>query len=135
MEDNRVTVREAALLLGVSEGAIRKRVDRGTLKHDKDTDGRVYVYLPAGVSNGVDASTTHESDALMFELRSRIAFLEEELRRKDAILLNMTEGLKALQAAQEPRESPTEASAEPGKGDGSFGGGAALLVAEAFRCS
>lgn len=92
MQDNRVTVREAALLLDVSEGAIRERVDRGTFRHDKGEDGKVYVYLPAAVSNGVDASNTHESDALTFELRSRIVFLEEELRRKDAILLSMTEG-------------------------------------------
>src|SRR4051812_19390514 len=88
VEDRRVTVREAAVLLGVSEGAIRKRVDRGTLEHDKGEDGRVYVYLPGGVDNGVDASNTHESTTLISEMRSRIDFLEEELRRKDAILLN-----------------------------------------------
>ena len=116
MEDRRVTVREAAILLGVSEGTIRKRVDRGTLEHDKGTDGRVYVYLPDGVNDGVEASNTPESNTLMSEMRSRIDFLEEELRRKDAILRNMTQAMKALTPPTEPRES--DISASEGRADG-----------------
>lgn len=42
---DRVTVVEAAARLGVKEQAIRKRIQRGTIAHDKDDDGRVYVYL------------------------------------------------------------------------------------------
>lgn len=106
-------------LAGGAEGAIRKRVDRGTLEHDKGDDGRVYVYLPDGVHDGQDASTTHESNALISEMRSRIDFLEEELRRKDAILLNMTEAMKALNPPQgsppEPRESAVTASDDEAK--------------------
>ena len=34
-------VAEAAAKLGVKEQAIRKRIQRGTLTHDKDEDGRV----------------------------------------------------------------------------------------------
>jgi hypothetical protein len=121
VEDRRVTVREAAILLGVSEGAVRKRVDRETLEHGKGADGRVYVYLPDGVDNGQDASTTHESGALISEMKERIGFLEEELRRKDTILLNMTEAMKALnppqETAPEPRESSVIASEERGGGD------------------
>jgi hypothetical protein len=112
----RVTVREAAILLGVSEGAVRKRVDRGTLEHDKGTDGKVYVYLPGGVRDGVDASTTLESNALISEMKDRITFLEDELRRKDAILMNMTETMKAITAPPEPRESPVTSSQEQGHG-------------------
>jgi hypothetical protein len=78
VDNNRVTV-EAAILLGVSEGAIRKRVDWETHEHDKD-DGRVYVYLPDGVDGAVDAPTTRESNPLIPEMRSRTDFLEEELR-------------------------------------------------------
>ena len=117
MEDRRVTIREAAILLGVSEGAVRKRVDRGTLEHDKGEDGRVYVYLsggvPGGDDNGVDASNTHASNPLISEMRSRIDFLEDELRRKDMILMNMTETMRAITASPEPRESPVSASEEP----------------------
>src|SRR5919112_215242 len=44
----RVTMREAADLLGVSKEAIRKRVVRGTLRSELGEDGRRYVYLEAG---------------------------------------------------------------------------------------
>ena len=37
----RVTVAEAAAKLGVKEQAVRKRIQLGTLTHDKDDDGRV----------------------------------------------------------------------------------------------
>ena len=33
--------------MGVKDDAIRKRIQRGTLNHDKDPDGRVFVYLDA----------------------------------------------------------------------------------------
>jgi hypothetical protein len=41
----RVTIREAAARLGVTEAAIRKRVQRGSLDKEMGGDGRVYVYL------------------------------------------------------------------------------------------
>ena len=125
--DTRVTIREAATLLGISEGAVRKRVDRGTLRHTKGTDGRVYVYLPDEPSNGVpggmpsgvadgapaggDAYNPPEYSALTSEMRDRIDFLEEELRRKDAILLNMTEAMKAITAGS--TETSSEARGWP----------------------
>lgn len=37
---DRVTVQEAALRLGVKEGAVRKRVQRVSIRHQKDPDGR-----------------------------------------------------------------------------------------------
>ena len=42
---DRLTVVEAAARLGVKEQAIRKRIQRGTIAHDKDADRRVHVYL------------------------------------------------------------------------------------------
>jgi DNA-directed RNA polymerase specialized sigma24 family protein len=38
----RVTIREAAARLGVTEAAIRKRVQRGSLDKEMAGDGRVY---------------------------------------------------------------------------------------------
>jgi hypothetical protein len=43
-----VTTRETADLLGVSKGAIRKRVVRGTLRTELGEDGRRHVYIEAG---------------------------------------------------------------------------------------
>ena len=44
---DRITVQEAAQRLGVKDDAIRKRIQRGSLEHEKATDGRVFVYLDA----------------------------------------------------------------------------------------
>jgi hypothetical protein len=41
----RLTVSEAAERLQISKDAVRKRMQRGTLRHDKTLDGHVYVYL------------------------------------------------------------------------------------------
>jgi len=41
----KLTVREAAENLGISEDAVRKRIQRGTLAHRKASDGHVYVYM------------------------------------------------------------------------------------------
>src|SRR3954471_6992732 len=43
--DRRVTVPEAAVLLGLSEDAICSRLKRGTLRKEKGIDGTVYVAL------------------------------------------------------------------------------------------
>lgn len=45
MGEYRVTVQEAARRLGVQEQAVRKRIKCGTIRSDKDKDGRVYVYV------------------------------------------------------------------------------------------
>src|SRR3954466_4215185 len=42
---DRVTVPDAANLLGVSQSAVRKRIQRGTVPWDKDDEGRIYVYV------------------------------------------------------------------------------------------
>lgn len=105
VERERVTIQEAARRLGVSESAIRKRVQRGTLQHHKGGDGRVYVYLDLGEA-GEDNVRDTSRDELVDELRDRVRFLQEELQRKDAILLRMAERIPELQSAQEAPESP-----------------------------
>ena len=120
---DRVTVAEAAKLLGVSEGALRQRIHRDTIEHDKDDDGRVYVYITPEdmANNSVNDSVSHE---LLDEMRDRIRFLEteladrkEEARRKDSIIMSLTQRVPELEAATEPRESTVSASDASGKGD------------------
>jgi hypothetical protein len=131
-ETHRVTIQEASRILRVSEGAVRKRVKRGTLAHDKDAQGRVYVYLDAGVDErvgeGIDEVSHPERDALMSEmlevLRDEVRFLREqlhhELERRSAeaeryqqlvaaltqAKASLSERLQALEPPQE--ESPPE---------------------------
>jgi len=45
MARRRLTVQEAAAVLGTSVDAVRSRVRRGSLASEKGEDGRVYVWL------------------------------------------------------------------------------------------
>ena len=52
---DRLTVAEAAGALGISQDAVRKRIARGSISHDRDESGRVYVYLSP-------SETVHKTD-------------------------------------------------------------------------
>ena len=110
-----MTVQEAARLLGVSEGSVRKRVKRRTLEHEKAPDGRVYVYLDAGVDGGQDEGVDPHSSALTSQLRDEIAYLREENRRKDEIIMQQALTVRQLtaRASQEPPGAPQAAAEEP----------------------
>ena len=71
---NRVTVQEAARLLGISEGAVRARIHRGTLETERDS-GTVYVRINA------DDTTNErtEQSELAQTLREYNASLERQL--------------------------------------------------------
>jgi excisionase family DNA binding protein len=102
VQHERLTIQEAAHRLGVSESAVRKRIKRGTLQREKTEDGRVLVYMEPSVP-GAEEVRTPERDALISEMQQRLALLEreldvrtEEIRRRDTIIMNMTEAMKAL---------------------------------------
>ena len=74
----RVTVTEAAVKLGVKEQAIRKRIQRGTLTHDKDDDGRVQAYLDMeGRATSTDADAL--IDTLHQSVPDRVVYLRQEV--------------------------------------------------------
>jgi len=117
LERERVTVQEAARRLGITESAVRKRLQRGLLEHDKESDGRLYVYLDTRAM-GRDEVRDSSYDMLVRRLENENEFLRRELERKDTILLNMTEAMKALnppaqEAASEAREPPETVEEEP----------------------
>jgi len=120
------TVQEAAQRLGISQDAVRQRIRRGSIRHDKDDKGRVYVYLdptntrPTPVHDAPSDTVPEasRSNELVTELRNRIQFLETELtdrkeesRRKDHIIAALTQRIPELEPPSEPREyseRPTE---------------------------
>jgi predicted ArsR family transcriptional regulator len=117
LERERVTVQEAARQLGITESAVRKRVQRGLLEHDKEPDGRLYVYLDTR-DIGQDKVRDSSYDMLVRRLENENEFLRRELERKDTIMLNMTEAMKAIspptpEESSEARESPQTAEEEP----------------------
>ena len=112
---DRLTIQEAARRLGISEGAVRKRVTRNTLRHDKAPDGRVFVYLDGGVYAGVDEGVDDNKDALITQLRDEVAYLREESRRKDEIIMQQATTVRQLTAGSspEPSEVPKTVEEEP----------------------
>jgi hypothetical protein len=116
--DTRMTLRQAATVLGVSESAIRKRVERGTLPSDKGPDGRRYVYLDTVADTMVDevadTSATHERDELMSELRAHNDTLQEQLKAERQ---GHAEARRLLAAALERIPPQLEAPSEARESD------------------
>jgi hypothetical protein len=121
----RVSVAEAASHLGISQDAVYKRIKRGTIRWEKGEEDKTYVWieeqdsstdsLGKSTDNLYDTSTDRSADLLLDELRDRIRFLEaelddrkEETRRKDSIIMALTQRIPELEA---PRETPPD---EPG---------------------
>jgi hypothetical protein len=125
----RLTVPDAAKALGISAEAVRARIKRGTLDIEKDADGSVHVLVDAALTrqdgDGTGDLTTAQA-LIIARLENEVGFLRSELERKDAILLNMTEGLKSLEAPSEgPGSSPlyprTRRSPHSGVGSSGLG--------------
>ena len=128
MSLTRVTVQDAAKILSVTEHAIRQRVYRGTLTSEKDEDGRVFVLLDQDAHESPDESPARDSHEIIEMLNDQVSFLRAQLVSRDQELAEMRrllagalERIPELEAPQEPRESPTEASTDHGKGDDSPG--------------
>ncbi len=81
MNQQRVTVHDAARRLGISEDAVRMRIKRGKLPADKE-GGRLYVML--------DTEPTYEptdrTNERVEELRERVEDLHEQVRYLRALL-------------------------------------------------
>jgi excisionase family DNA binding protein len=114
-----MTVTEAAEMLGVTQSAIRKRIQRGTIPWDKDAEGRVYVYVDpseerpeTGDSWSRDPVPGQSRDDLLEAYKEQVEFLRQELERKDTIIMSLTQRIPELEAAPEPRESPETVSPE-----------------------
>jgi hypothetical protein len=120
----RASVREAAELLGTTVDAIRKRVQRGTIPYEKDSDGRVWIVLdavqdPAGHRQDTDQPQSDNS-ALISAKDETIAALHDQLeaeRQAHAearrIMAGLVERIPAIEAPQEPSEDAETVDEEP----------------------
>jgi excisionase family DNA binding protein len=122
---DRVTIQEAAERLGVKEDAIRKRIQRGTLRHEKTQEGRVFVWLDASQDATQDtAQDTYRDasqDALLTAKDETIAALREQLaqanerdRENRRIIAALTQRIPAIEAPPEAPESPETPSEAAG---------------------
>jgi hypothetical protein len=110
-------------MLGITTGAVRNRLSRGTLRAVKDR-GTVYVLLEADVSRdaGRDAADMPRPDAQADDLREQVRYLREQLRREqDAhaearrIIAGLVQRVPAIEA---PTGSPSPGSDAPGPPSG-----------------
>ena len=134
----RLTVAQAAEVLGISVEAIRGRIKRNTLEHERTQEG-VFVFLNANQSTDrmqpdADRAQPDQQAESVVELmremmahtEERIAYLERQVeeerearRRADMLLAQLVQRIPELEAPtdtpQEPPESPTAATEQPGR--------------------
>jgi hypothetical protein len=126
-------------MLGVTVEAVRGRIKRGTLEHERDS-GTVYVLLdadrpPTSPQPDDDQTTDQpqpdEQESLVDELRDRIRYLERQVeeerearRRADTILAQLSAAnaeqartIRAIEAPQEPSESAETVEEEPDRAE------------------
>jgi hypothetical protein len=143
-ERRRVTVSEAADILGITAEAVRTRIKRGRLDSVKEPPkpgGTVYVLLEADqtrpnidpTSQGQDQTTVQTApeaterfaEAMIEELKDRVRYLERvlaeereartnERRRHDTLMAQLMQRIPELEPPGEARESP-EREASPGR--------------------
>jgi hypothetical protein len=124
----RLTVAEASEVLGITVEAVRGRIKRGTLEHERDS-GTVYVLLDADQSHDQprpeddqtsDRLRPDDHADITEELRDRIRYLERQVeeerearRRADTILAQLSaanaEQARTIRALEAPQEAPEDA--------------------------
>ena len=110
----RLDLRHAADVLGLTVDAVRKRVKRGTLESEKDADGRLYVFLDTDQES---ASPRSDTDRLISTLEEQLRAERENVRAEREAHAEARRLLAAalerippqLEAPSEPSESSTEA--------------------------
>ena len=120
MSRDRVTVAEAARRLGVTQAAIRKRIERGTIEFDKDPEGLSYVHLDRDVKVDMSHDTLVESlRERITDQQDQIAHLRNQLdesneanRENRRIIAALTQRIPEL-PPPEVRENPESANEEP----------------------
>ncbi len=123
---DRVTIQEAAQRLGVKEDAVRKRIQRGSMRHEKAKDG----WVDAAQDTAQDEPRTSRDeyrdaaqDERVDDLREQVAYLRQQLaeerearRRADTILIQLSaanaEQARTIRAIEAPASEEASEDAE-----------------------
>jgi hypothetical protein len=120
----RLTVAEAAEVLGVTVDAVRGRIRRGTLDSERES-GTVYVWVDLAEADRPGPSETSrgpspDQSELVGELRGRVEDLRDQLQAERQahaearrIIAGLVERLPAIEAPQEPPEAAETVEEEP----------------------
>jgi hypothetical protein len=114
-----LTALEAATVLGVTVDAVRGRVRRGTIDHERDETGKVYVWVDATEADRRSPSPTvggpsPDQSELVEVLKAQLEAEREANRENRRIIA----GLIRVPELEPPRGAPraTETVAETGEG-------------------
>ncbi len=119
----RLTVAQAAVSLGITEGAVRSRIKRGTLPTAKE-GAAVFVLLDDGTSPAnqpPNAGAPGDQSELIASLHDQVSYLRgqldaerearaEERRRYDTVMAQLTSRIPAIEAPREARDASEGAS-------------------------
>jgi hypothetical protein len=113
-------------MLGISEGAVRKRVERGKMRAERDPAGRLIVYLDSDTTDAThDRPRQSRGDRYTRSLEDQVEYLRrqldqereartEEKRRHDQLMAQLTQANAALAArVPEQLEAPLTVEEEP----------------------
>lgn len=134
----RLTVAEAAERLGISKDAVRARIKRDTIAHERDESGNVFVFIDtarpnadqdAGANADQDADHTDQGGTSTVEeelrdrlryVEDRLTFMEEQLglerdanRENRRLLAAALERIPAIEAAPEATGAPESGEGAP----------------------
>lgn len=112
----KMTLQEAGEALGISPDAVRMRVKRGTMRGEKDAQGRWQVWIDLAEQEGEQGPERRSVDDVD-DLRLRVAVLEAQLEatederdflRQQVQTLTMAQAVmaqaqKAIEAEKRPR--------------------------------
>ena len=122
----RLTVAQAASALGITEGALRSRIKRGTLRTTKE-GGTVFVLLGDGTSQAnqpPNIGVPGDQSELVASLQDQVRYLREQLdaerearteerRRHDTVVAQLTSKIPAIEAPQEATDAPEAVEEAP----------------------
>ncbi len=116
-----MTADEAARVLGLSVDAVRKRVQRGTIAHEKDQAGRVRIILDDAETlqdTPQDTTRQHRPDhtaELIATLREQLQAERQAHAEARRIIAGLVERIPAIEAPRGEESSPSEATPQPGR--------------------
>jgi len=114
-----MTVAEAARALGISESAVRERVKRGRLEHERTPDGRLIVYLDSAATSEtgrervLDESHEAKTERYIRALEDRVEHLRNELDQEREAHRENTRIIAALEERIAELEASHTATVEP----------------------
>ena len=128
MSTDRLTVPEAAEALGISQDAVYKRVERNKIVHERDADGRVYVYVDraqTSQSMSTDSQSDTSENRYIASLEDQVRYLRDQLERAEQrdrenrrLLAAALERIPELEA---PPDTPPESPRSPDTGSEDMG--------------